>query len=490
MGATATRPRGWWSDAVVYQVYPRSFQDSDGSGEGDLRGIASRLDHLAWLGVDAIWLSPIYPSPWADGGYDVSDYREVHPRFGTLADADLLIAAAHGRGLRVVFDAVPCHTSIEHPWFTDHPNRYVFSATDGPANNWIAAFGGSAWSPDPGGRGWYLHSFYPEQPDLDWRDPEVPGAFGDALRFWLARGVDGFRVDAVDRILKDAMLRDDPPARELPRLPEPAADAALEHRHSRNQPDVGGALAALRQAGADCFLVGEAYVPSHELPRYLEHLDACLGFELFFAPWRAEELRRALRAAADAGPGRVAGVLSNHDFPRLPQRVGEGNVRAAAVLLTGLPGPVFLYQGDEIGMGDGPSGDPPDDRAGRDIHRNPMCWDPEGPGHGFTSGLPWLPVAPPAGGSVAAQHDDPDSLLWLYRDLLALRRELSGPLELIETAEDVVAYRRADHLVAINAGGVERPAPAASVLLRHTHRRDETAPPAVLGPGEGFLAQA
>src|SRR3954467_11509146 len=201
----------WWGDAAVYQVYPRSFQDADGDGVGDLAGITRRLGHIASLGADAVWLSPFYPSPMADGGYDIADYTGVDPRFGTLEDADALIAEAHRLGLKVLFDAVPCHTSIEHPWFRERPEFYVWSDRDGPQNNWRATFGGPAWSRDPHGRGWYLHSFYPEQPDLDWRNPEVAEAFGDALRFWLQRGVDGFRLDALDRILKDPERRDDPP---------------------------------------------------------------------------------------------------------------------------------------------------------------------------------------------------------------------------------------------------------------------------------------
>ena len=188
----------WWQDAVVYQVYPRSFQDSDGDGIGDLRGIEQRLDHLAWLGVDALWLSPIYPSPMADFGYDVADYKGVDPVFGSLDDFDRVVDAARERGLRVLMDVVPCHTSIEHPWFREHPDWYIWR--DEP-NNWLSAFGGSAWSRL--GDRWYLHSFYPEQPDLDWRNPEVVAAMQDVFRFWLERGADGYRIDAIDRLLKD-----------------------------------------------------------------------------------------------------------------------------------------------------------------------------------------------------------------------------------------------------------------------------------------------
>src|SRR4051812_30138573 len=258
----------WWTDATIYQVYPRSFQDSDGDGEGDLAGIVARLPHIAALGVDAVWLSPIYPSPMADGGYDVADYEGVRPTFGTLEDADALVAEAHRLGLKVVFDAVPCHTSIEHPWFRERPELYTWSDRDGPQNNWRSTFGGPAWSPDPDGRGWYLHSFYPEQPDLDWRNPEVGAAFGAALRFWPARGADGFRFDALDRLLKDPERRDDRvrDAASPPVLPEASPDfAALEHDRSRGAPDIGIALAQLREAVGDAFLVGEVYLRSDRL---------------------------------------------------------------------------------------------------------------------------------------------------------------------------------------------------------------------------------
>jgi alpha-glucosidase len=485
-------------DRVVYQVYPRSFQDADGDGLGDLRGITSRLGHIASLGADAVWLSPMYPSPMADGGYDVADYTGVHPRLGTLADADALIAEAHRLGLQVLFDAVPCHTSIEHPWFRERPEFYVWSDRDGPQNNWRATFGDPAWSRDPHGRGWYLHSFYPEQPDLDWRNPAVGEAFGAALRFWLDRGVDGFRLDALDRLLKDPERRDDPPRTpddEPPRLPEGDPDvAALLQVHSRNAPDVGVALAQLRAAVGDALLVGEVYLPTAGLASYLEHLDAAFSFELFHGAWEAGAVRAALAAAGDLhAAGEVAWVLSNHDFPRLPTRVGEGNVRAAALLLLSLPGPVFIYQGDEIGMGDGPGRGPgarPDDRHGRDAFRHPMQWDAT-PGGGFTTGTPWLPLADPRERNVADQEGDPGSLLRLYRDLIAVRRRLRGPVELLDaaaTADGVLAFRRGGHLVALNLTDAPRPAPPAGALLCHTHDPGRTAAPSVLAPGEAFVA--
>ena len=466
---------------VVYQIYPRSFQDSDGDGVGDLSGITARLDHVARLGADAIWLSPFYPSPLADGGYDVADYQAVDPMLGTLGDADALIAAAHERGLKVLFDVVPCHTSIEHRWFREHPDWYIWSDRDGPQNNWRATFGGSAWSRDAVSGRWYLHSFYPEQPDLNWRNPEVPRAFGEALRFWLDRGVDGFRIDALDRILKDPELRDDPPATEPPPLPEAHMEAGLEFRRSRNAPDIGTAVAQLRAAAPDALLVGEVYLLSGRLKPYLEHLDACFSFELLHAPWNADAVRSAVAAAA--ATGKAAWVLSNHDFARLPNRVGERNVRAAALLLLTLPGMAFVYQGDELGMADGPDGG--HDRAGRDRHRHPMPWD-ESQNAGFTTGEPWLEIVVPPEGPATDQAVQPGSMLAWYRDLIALRRELRGELELIDAADDVVAFRRGEHAIALNLGDADRPSPVRGELLLAT--------PGATGfdlrPGGGIITKA
>ncbi len=413
----------WWENAAIYQVYPRSFQDSDGDGVGDLYGIETRLDHLVDLGVDGLWLSPIHPSPLADFGYDISDYKAVDPVYGTLEDFDRLIAAADERGLRVLMDLVPCHTSIEHPWFREHPDWYIWAEgrDGGPPNNWRATFGGPAWSPDPaGGPRWYMHSFYPEQPDLDWRNPEVVAAFGEIVRFWLDRGVAGFRVDAIDRLIKDDQLRDDPPASAPLALPLPDEYARLEHLYSRNRPEIRSALASLREAAGDALLVGEVYLPAADSAPYLESLDATFAFELFHAPWEAEALESAVEAQMKL-PGTAAWALSNHDFPRLPDRYGEDAVRDAARLICSLPGIVFIYQGDEIGMRDGPGHQPPYDRAGRDAHRHPMQWDAT-PKGGFTTGTPWLPLVDPADRNVADQREDPESLLSLYRDLLGWRR--------------------------------------------------------------------
>ena len=417
----------WWRDAVVYQIYPRSFQDSDGDGIGDLRGITQRLDHLVYLGVNALWLSPIYPSPLADFGYDVSDYTGIDPQFGTLGDFDELVAAAHERGLRVLLDLVPCHTSIEHPWFREHPDRYIWSPVDGPPNNWRAAFGGGAWSRDEVSGRWYLHTFYPEQPDLDWRNPEVVAAMQDVVRFWLSHGVDGFRLDAVNVIVKDAELRDDPPATGGFPLPLVGESAELDHVYSGNRPEAIDALRAIREAAGDAFLVGEVYLPTSEYPRYLEVLDLVFAFELLFSPWEEPRLRAAIEPALELG--RVAWVLSNHDFPRLASRLGPEHMRDAATLLLTLPGTAFVYQGDELGMIDGPGADPPFDRAGRDAFRHPMQWDAS-PTGGFTTGTPWLPLVDPELRSVEAQRGCPDSILEHYRRLIADRPRMRRGLNL------------------------------------------------------------
>ena len=468
----------WWRDAVFYQVYPRSFQDSDGDGVGDLRGIVSRLEHLTWLGVDALWLSPIHPSPMADSGYDVSDYTGIDPTLGTLEDFDSLAAGCRRLGLRLLMDIVPSHTSIEHPWFRLHPDWYVWA--DEPPNNWRASFGGPAWSLDEGSGRYYLHSFYPEQPDLDWRNPEVRTAFAEVVRFWIGRGVDGYRVDALDRLMKDSGLRDDPPASAEPPLPLHPEQAALDTIHSRNDPEIGLALAALRDAAGEALLVGEVYLPSRELPRYLEHLDLAFAFEFLHAPWSAGEIGEVIAAAAKLE--RVAWVLSNHDFPRLGSRLGEDAARAAALLLLTLPGSSFIYQGDEIGMVNG--ADEGIDRAGRDRFRHPMQWEPE-PGGGFSEGTPWLGLTDPERRSVAAQRDGPDSLLTLYRDLLALRPSLRGPFDRLAVPDPVLAYRRGEHTVAINLGGDRVPIPVEGEVILSTHPAG--AAPDTLAPNAGVL---
>ncbi len=461
---------------VVYQVYPRSFADSDADGVGDLAGITAHLDHLAWLGVDALWLSPIHPSPMADGGYDVADYRAVDPAFGTVEDVERLADAAREHGIGLLLDVVPCHTSIEHPWFRERPELYIWSPVDGPPNNWRASFGGPAWSEDPHGRGWYLHSFYPEQPDLDWRSPQVAEELAAVLAFWRSKGVAGFRLDALQQLLKDERLRDDPPARRRRLLAGATDYESLEHVHSSDQDDVGAAVAALRAgAGDDAFLVGEVGLPTPRHRHYGEHLDATFCFELFFAAWEAEALASAIRAGL-AG-GKPAWVLSNHDFPRLADRIGPENVAAAALLLTTLPGPVFVFQGDELALENGPGrpdgveAAPPYDRAGRDPFRHPMPWTEAGPAHGFTAGTPWLAVTNAPAGSVERQRADAGSPAHRLRELIALRRKFTGPVKELTARDGVLAFRRGRHAVAVNTTAREQPAPWRGRLLHATKGR-------------------
>ena len=437
-----------WRDGVVYQIYPRSFCDSNGDGVGDLPGIRSKLDHIEELGVDAVWLSPFYPSPMADFGYDVSDYEGVDPVFGTLDDFDRLADDLRARGIRLMLDFVPCHTSIEHAWFSEHPDWYIWAEgrDGGPPNNWVAAFGGSAWTYDDGRGRWYLHSFYPEQRDLDWRNPEVAEAIGGALRFWLDRGVDGFRLDAIDRLMKDPELRDDPPRTAPFGLPLRPEEEALDFVHSRNGPGTGESLAAIRAAvGEEAFLVGEIYMPSERVGAYLEHFDRFFVFELLFARWEPAALRRAVETALAAcvREGTApAWVMSNHDFGRLASRYGRSRAEGALEFLLSLPGTVFLYQGDEIGLENGADGG--HDRAGRDPYRTPMQWKPAEKG-GFTQGTPWLPLRDPF-----ATNAETSPLLERTKELIALRRELAGPLEFADAAPGVLAYERSGRAFTID----------------------------------------
>jgi alpha-glucosidase len=445
----------WWQDAVIYQIYPRSFQDSGGDGVGDLEGIVSRLDHVAGLGAAAVWISPVYVSPNADFGYDVADYTAVDPAYGTLEDLDRLIEAAHARGLKLLLDFVPCHTSIEHPWFRQRPEFYV--RADEPPNNWLASFGGTAWQLDPSTGRYYLHSFFPEQADLDWRNPDVQAAMTDAMRFWTRRGVDGFRLDALDRLLKDPELRDDPAETDAPVLPLQPEYGRLRHVHSRNAPDIGTALRAIREAVGDALLVGEVFVATADLAPYLEALDVAFAFEPMLANTDVARLRSAIAAAIDTE--KLGWVLSNHDFSRFATRFGE-NARAAALLFMSLPGPLFMLQGDEIGMVDGPGAHPPLDRTGRDPFRHPMQWDST-PLGGFTTGPPWLPLVDPQDRNVADQEQDPDSELSLYKRLIGLRRQLAGIPRFLDSPDNTLVLERGDHLVAVNFGSqpltLERP---------------------------------
>ena len=492
-------PGAWWAGAVVYQIYPRSFADADGDGVGDLRGIISRLDHLAGtdgaLGVDAIWLSPIYPSPLHDFGYDISDYTDVAPEFGTLADFDALVEACHARGIRLLLDLVPCHTSVDHPWFRasrssrGDPKRdwYIWAdaaADGGPPSNWTATFGGSSWQWDAASGQYYLHSFYPEQPDLNWRNPQVADAIAEVMRFWFRRGVDGFRVDAIFAAIKDDRLRDNPPDRRPGAIPGLVGDMGQDPLWSMNRPEVHDVIRSLRRV-ADEFagrvIVGEAYLPVEELARYLgdgrgDEFHLAFDFELLLSPWRHQDLMLTIeRSEALHPPGAwPTFAISNHDQSRHASRWGEDRARAAAFLLLMLRGVAVLYAGEEIGMVDADPAtlpDPPFDRAGRDGCRTPMQWDASEAG-GFTSGRPWLPVVDAPARNVAAQRDDPSSLLSLYRRLIAARRG-SAALARGEhrssfgVAPDVLAWTRSAGeervLVLLNVGDTERTCSLAAV---------------------------
>ena len=431
------RKSHWWQRAVIYQVYPRSFQDTNRDGVGDLAGIIRRLGYLAELGVDAIWLSPIFRSPMADFGYDVSDYCDVDPLFGSLADLDRLVTDAHARGLRVLLDWVPNHTSDQHPWFIEsrrsrtNPRRgwYVWrdpGASGAPPNNWVAAFPAAthAWTLHPATGQYYLHCFLREQPDLDWWNPEVVAAMHGVVRFWLDRGIDGFRVDVVQCLGKDPALPDDPPE-----------VAGLPHAALNDHPSTHERLRGLRRLvdayPGDRMLVGEVFqLFQPDVTRYYGHGDELhLAFDLprtLHTPWTAAdwlERTRAIHAAHRAAGAWPTLVLSNHDTPRHRTRLGsEARARAAAVLLLTLPGTPFLYAGEELGLEDAVV---PRDRrvdpGGRDGCRAPIPWDASPP-HGWPA-EPWLPWPPdPSARSVAALRADPTSILHLYRRLLSARR--------------------------------------------------------------------
>lgn len=452
----------WFDHAVFYEIYPRSFQDSDGDGVGDLDGIVQRLPYLEALGVDAIWLTPVYPSPGADCGYDVSDHATVAEEYGGEAAFDRLIEAAHAAGLKVIMDLVVSHTSIEHPWFKEHPDWYVWREGEEPPNNWEASFGGPAWSRDPDGPGtgrtrWYLHSFFPEQPDLDWRKPEVREAMGSMISGWVDRGVDGFRIDAVDRMVKDPDLRDDPPTDEPFPLPLPPNQEGLDLIHSRDSAEIGMALQTLRDAAGDLPLIGEVYLPGHRLGTYLDYFDYVFAFELLHAKWSPGAIRDAIERVSGPGSDRLALVTSNHDFSRIATRWGGEAVRNAAILLLTLPGPAFVYQGEELGMEDGPGGAPQVDRYGRDAFRHPMPWS-DGPAGGFTSGAePWLPATGAPGGPADVQERDDGSVLSLFRELIRLRPGLQGQVVAIEEADGLVSFEReSGHAVLLNLAGEPR----------------------------------
>ena len=462
----------WWQRGAIYQIYPRSFADSNGDGVGDLRGIVDHLDHLRELAVEAIWLSPFFRSPMADFGYDVSDYRDVDPIFGTLDDFDRVVAECHAAGIRVVIDWVPNHTSDRHPWFEasrssrDDPKRdwYVWRDGHGPPNDWTSQFRavGPAWTFDEVTGQWYLHSFMREQPDLDWDNPEVEAAMHDVVRFWFDRGVDGLRLDAIHKIAKDPLLRD---------------HAGAPRRHDEDWETIHERLRGIRRVVDeydDRMIVGEVALQDlHRIVLYLEsgdQLHLAHNFVFVDLPWDADAFGTSIEdfdALADrtAWP---AWFLENHDKPRLASRFGPAAARAAAVMLYALRGTPFVYQGQELGLPD--SEIPPDrvvDVDGRDPVRTPMPWQP-GPGGGFTDGEPWLPIDRST--TAREQAGDPRSSLTLFRRLAALRRDLPalrhGSQRRVEAAPGVLAWVRDERvLAAVNFSSAPRPLEPRGTLL-------------------------
>jgi len=521
------RMTAWWQRGIVYQVYPRSFQDSNGDGIGDLAGIVARLDYLVDLGVDAVWLSPIYPSPMADFGYDVSDYVDIDPIFGTLADFMRFVDEAHGRGLKVIMDLVPNHTSEEHPWFVESRSGHASDKRDwyiwrdaapggGPPNNWLSEFGGPAWTWDERTGQYYYHAYLPQQPDLNWRNPAVRAAMHEVLHFWFKRGVDGFRIDTVHHLFEDEALTDNPPNPDFKAGMAPTT--ALDRRHQFDQPEVHEALRDFRRI-ADSYdarvLIGEVYLPLERVVTYYgaDHTGVHLpfNFHLIGAPWQAKALADVIqRYEALLPPGAWPNwVLGNHDRSRIASRVGADAARAAAMLLLTLRGTPTLYYGDEIGMTDSAIPpelvqDPWEKRVpgfglGRDPVRTPMAWTAE-PGGAFTTGAPWLPVHENRSCNVAAQANDPSSLLTLYKALIALRRQepaLSvGAYGAIEARGEVLVYerrhetRRLAVLINLSNAAVYTALDQAREILLSTHvRPPEKISGALLrlGPHEGII---
>jgi alpha-glucosidase len=485
----------WWHDRVGYQVYLRSFADADGDGVGDLRGLHDRLEHLAWLGIGIVWVTPFYPSPMRDHGYDVADYRDVEPVFGDLDALDAVVDRAHALGMRVIVDLVPNHSSSDHRWFAaassspHDPKRGYYLWRDpapdgGPPNNWASHFGGPAWTFDEASGQYWCHLFLPEQPDLNWRNPAIADEFDGILRFWLERGADGFRIDVAHAMIKHPDLPDLPPSPELAALEREEGPVQvpehrhLDHVHDVDQPEVLDIYRRWRDIAEehDAVLLGEVYLlEADRLRRYVEAQDGLhlsFWFSLLHTPWEPAAVRATLQEGATIRPGTIAWIQGSHDRPRAATRYGGGEVGAArslamATLLLGLPGVPFVYQGEELGLEDGEvpvarAQDPialragnPDD--GRDGCRTPMLWEP-GPGWGFTSAEDaWLPFGSrtPAD-TVAVQRADPDALLHRFRALILWRNasatRLDGPVEWLPPDGAVVGYRRGEFLVVANCG--------------------------------------
>ena len=487
----------WLAGTVGYEIYVRSFADSSGDGVGDLEGVRAHLPYLADLGVDVVWLTPFYPSPQADHGYDVADYLDVDPTYGDLPGFQGLLDDAHDLGLKVLIDLVPNHTSDQHPWFLDarsspdaeHRDFYVWQppAPDGgPPNNWVSHFGGPAWTYDEASGEYYMHLFLPEQPDLNWAEPRVHAAFERILTTWFDRGADGVRIDVAHSLVEDEGLRDNPA------LSDPVPDDAtpgeifdrFTHVHDLDQPGVVDIYRDWRRLADpnDAVLLGEVYLlDAAKLARYLDDdaLHAAFCFETLKVDWDADAIRQRLRPYVELSGDRLAWPLSSHDDPRAATRFGGGQVGARRslaylTLLCGLPGTPFLYQGDELGLADGQL---PDDVAedpiarrypgthGRDPQRTPMPWRP-GEHLGFTTGHPWLALGANHTDehTVEAQLGDPSSQLERTRQLLAVRRTLpaltdGSPVEwVVDEGPVVVIERGSEVLVALHVGDGQGPA--------------------------------
>jgi alpha-glucosidase len=480
--------KDWWRHGIFYQIYPRSFQDTNGDGVGDIKGIIARLPYLKSLGIDAVWLSPIFPSPMADFGYDISQYTGIDPLFGTMADFETLVTTVHESGLKIILDLVPNHTSEQHPWFAEarsarnNPQRdwYIWRdpKPDGePPNNWLAEFGGSAWQYDEATGQYYYHAFLAAQPDLNWRNPRVREAIYDAMRFWLRRGVDGFRVDVIWHLIKDSQFRDNPPN---PHFVEgrPPHEKILT-KYSADQPEVHEVVTEMRRV-IDEFdgrvLIGEIYLPLQRLIAYygnnLAGAQMPFNFTLLATLWSARSIERIIVDYEHALPSGAwpNWVLGNHDRPRIASRVGRDQARVAAMLLLTLRGTPTLYYGDEIGMhqvaiAPDQVRDPfeknvPGIGVGRDGCRTPMQW--EATTHaGFSTANTWLPLADDyVHENVVNLEADAASILNLYKALIALRKQLSqlvtGSYEPVAAQGDVLLYRRVGAagaiVIALNLG--------------------------------------
>jgi alpha-glucosidase len=488
MGAMKQSDEIWWRHGVFYQIYPRSFQDSNADGIGDIRGIIERLPYLRALGTDAIWLSPIFPSPMADFGYDIADYTGIDPLFGTMADFDDLVSAAHASGLKVILDLVPNHTSDRHPWFiesrrsrdSEKRDWYIWrdpAADGGPPNNWMSEFGGSAWEYDTATGQYYYHAFLAQQPDLNWRNPAVRQAIHDVMRFWLGKGVDGFRVDVIWHLIKDTEFRDNPPNPHF-REGRPPHEKILT-QYSTDQPEVHEVIAEMRRVideFDDRVLIGEIYLPLHRLVAYygndLGGAQLPFNFALLSTLWSARSIEKIIadyEAALPAGAW-PNWVLGNHDRPRVASRVGAEQARVAAMLLLTLRGTPTLYYGDEIGMHqvaiapeqvrDPFEKNVPGIGVGRDGCRTPMQWDATAHA-GFSKTTPWLPLPDDfVHENVVNLEADARSILSLYKALIGLRRKLpqlrSGDYVPIAAQGDLLLYRRQSEgsavVIALNLG--------------------------------------